>query len=726
MNKNNFLQRAFFLRTVPHEYLLGILNKMKLTTRNLKEKFLKSFGSEIENPKARIKKLAHYKLVEFFIKADILTEEKEKELYFEFRDSYNPVFYLYKYKKAPFNQSAKLKELIQKSIENVQLNERCSFISKINIITSEIEFENKFKDFIIKNVSVIDNKILEYRFEFLERLDYLTPKYKPDHVYSFKFGLFWLDIINNLVIIKCQEYRIVEAIIEFLEGLFNTYFWKFNLQKNLVDRIFDFSEIIKISYKSRKEIDTSKLDLINIIDREAADKLKDPIYQFLMDYERKMGSYFTNIEGLRKKIRINVSEVGKISLKGGSIKLEKCRDWLINLLIDLMKIQEEYILSKNFESYIYSHDYIKRTELYNYINNKEARQKLMELVIKIINLKEKPHLESVEFHFPASIAYYFRSYITPLADPRCFKGECNTPLICQTEDCDSIEFDVKKKTGKNEFCLKCVDCKTEITMEIELECLEHHKQTFNLNNNLSYIFTLDFKVKLNEILDVLNIPSKINNDREVFYINQNKIYRVENDNKIIYNWEELPSFKEIPKLKDLHPTVKKAQAMHITQYFEKCSNYKGKCRNCEVFNDEEEICISRIFVELAGGQVHPHSGFEFGDFEILQQFSDRTETLYGIVKSYKKTPIKTQELIFDIPFGKLTFKNNDRLLEQFIEACMNASIRFIMIVSGRIIDSKLQNIIIELARLKRKRITIIEPKDLIPILAYYSKNYKTT
>ncbi|KKK84802.1 hypothetical protein LCGC14_2779650, partial [marine sediment metagenome] len=150
---------------------------------------------------------------------------------------------------------------------------------------------------------------------------------------------------------------------------------------------------------------------------------------------------------------------------------------------------------------------------------------------------------------------------------RCFKGECNAPLICQKEDSGSIEFDVKKKIAKNEFCLKCIDCKTEITLEIELECLEHHKQTFNLNNNLSYIFNLDFKVKLNRILEVLDIPFQINNDKEVFYINQNKINRVENEDKIIYNWEELPSFKEILKLKDLHPTVKKSSGNAYNSIF---------------------------------------------------------------------------------------------------------------------------------------------------------------
>ncbi len=76
---------------------------------------------------------------------------------------------------------------------------------------------------------------------------------------------------------------------------------------------------------------------------------------------------------------------------------------------------------------------------------------------------------------------------------------------------------------------------------------------------------------------------------------------------MLYNWDELPSFKDIPKLKDLHPTVQKAQALNITHILEKCKDYKGKCRSCDLSENKEEICISKIFAQISDGQAHPHS-----------------------------------------------------------------------------------------------------------------------
>ena len=93
MGEIEFIQRAFFLKWVPKEYLIRILNNKKFTIDELKQKFYITFGKRVDNPKERIKGLPHYKLVEFFIKSEILKIDKEKELFFEFRDSRDPIFY---------------------------------------------------------------------------------------------------------------------------------------------------------------------------------------------------------------------------------------------------------------------------------------------------------------------------------------------------------------------------------------------------------------------------------------------------------------------------------------------------------------------------------------------------------------------------------------------------------------------------------------------------------
>ena len=50
---------------------------------------------------------------------------------------------------------------------------------------------------------------------------------------------------------------------------------------------------------------------------------------------------------------------------------------------------------------------------------------------------------------------------------------------------------------------------------------------------------------------------------------------------------------------------------------------------------------------------------------------------------------------------------------------MEDTVRFIMIVSGKVIHSNLKNAIYEIAKWKQKKIVIIEPKELIPIFSHY-------
>jgi hypothetical protein len=718
MTEEVFLQRSFFLSVVPHGDLLGNLKRKKIKTEKLKEKYSELFGKEVKNPIKAIEKLPHYKLVNFFIKFKILSIEEEKELYFQFRDSDNPIFYLYKYKTQPFTTINNVKNGIEKEFKKVKLG-KFEFELSNTVETPSVTSSLRYKDFKIVNNSIHEENILEFKFEFLEKIKYLDPNYIPRQVYSLKFGLFWVDTINNLVIIKCQAYKIVEVIINFLEKIFKTSFWKFNLQKSMVDKIFDFNELVKISLASRKEINKLSLDSITIIDKDYAEKLKDPVYKFLLNYERKMGSYFTDIEGFSDKTKVSVAEIGKISLIGKKIPIDKCRGWLITILIKLMKIQEEFLISKDFKSYINSHDYIRRTKLYNYLKNKKAQEKMYELVEKVISLKNQPELEAIEFHFPFDVAYYFQDYLISTVNLRCSKEDCNAVIMCPNEGCDSTSFKTFKKFGDNTLSVRCSNCKTEISKDVEIECLDNHKQFLSKNEAIAFLFNLDIKTELNKIFKNLDIGFTINSENEIFYIKENKLYRFNNNDKILYNWDELPSFKDIPKLKDLHPTVQKAQAINITQILEKCKKYKGKCRSCHILKDEDEICLSKIFSKISEGQAHPHSGAEYGDFEFPQKFLDQTEILYGIAKSYKKTPSITAEFLLGISFGKLTYKNSDNLLEQFIEACMDDSVRFILVVSGRIIESRLKSILIEISRWKKKKVTFIEPKELIPIFAHY-------
>jgi len=134
--------------------------------------------------------------------------------------------------------------------------------------------------------------------------------------------------------------------------------------------------------------------------------------------------------------------------------------------------------------------------------------------------------------------------------------------------------------------------------------------------------------------------------------------------------------------------------------------------------------LLRIFSKYSNGQAHPHTGTEFGDFEFPQSFTTGLENIIGIAKSYGKKPSKSQnpQKIYDVDFGLLTFKSNDNLLEQFFQLSMEGTVRFIMVISGREIDTGLKNALFEIARWKQKKFMIITPKELIPIFSYYFGN----
>ena len=588
-----------------------------------------------------------------------------------------------------------------------------------------MESDYRYKDFTVVNSRLLEkNTILEISFEYLERIDYISKNYIPKSVYTLKSGFFWLDKKNQLVVIKCQNTSINEAIISFLGEYFNTKYWKFSLRKDIVDDIFDKTEMIKNSLIANKNTDPDLFNSIVIKDIEFERKSKDPRFKFIVLYERRSSSYRTIIKGFQNKVNVSVAENGKISLIGKSIKIDRCREWLINILVQVLAIHQKYLDSSDISSIIRTSDFIERTSLFKKVKNKKAREKIFELIEKIILLKNNPTVSNVEYYFPTDYAYYFREYLIPLPDLRCSKDECNTCLLCPNEACDSFKFEIKTDIKKREFYLKCSKCYEVISQTQDLECIDNHNFKFNLEDSITYILKLKLKLELNNILHGLNTGFEIKNNIETFYIKENKLYRKENLDKIVYSWDELLAFRDIPKLEDLSNEIKKAQARRVTEILEKCNKRKGECRNCHLNEEKENICLLRIFAEYSNGQAHPHTGTEFGDFEFPQKFSTGIENIIGIAKSYGKKPTSSSnpQKIFGIEFRLLTFKDNDNLLEQFFQLSMEDSIRFIMIVSGRVIDSGLKNSLIEIARWKLKRIVFIEPKELIPIFSYYFKD----
>jgi len=720
MEKGNIIQRKFFLGVIPDDYLKGILKKKIKPREELKKLLEKSLNKKIRNPENKLKTLPHTKLIDLFIQFNLLSLEEEKHYFLQFRDSKDPIFYLYKIQIKFIKNLNEINAKIENLFKINKLDVNLNFTDKNKTLEIKNNHLYKYKDFeLIDSKLDQDNEILELSFEYLERINYLKKGYIPSFVYNLRSGFLWLDRNNQLIIVKCHDYNIVKAIISAFGGLFNSKYYKFSLQQSIVDKIFDKKEMVKNVLKSDKYTNPDLIESVIVRDKDYAEKSKDPKYKVLSEYQRKSGSYLTHIKGFSKKTKINVIESGKISLIEKSIKLDRCREWLIKVLLKIINIQENLINIGDIDSYIKSSDFIERTYLYKNVNNQKARSKISELINKITILKTNPTLEYVDFNFPLSVSFYFDEFLIPLVDLRCSNGECDISIICPNNKCDSIEFKIQKSITKRTFELKCMHCNNEIKIETELECVDGHVNKLDLNESIFFIFHPSLKMELNNILSGLKLSYQIQDEKETFYIKENKLYRKAFKGKIVYHWDELPIFKEIPKINELSKDVQKQQLLNIKTTLEKCSNRTNKCRGCHIYKDDEKVCLLRIFAKLSGGQAHPHSGDEFGDFEFPQDFTEGRELIIGIAKSYKKPAKKRTQLLFDEPFAILTFKKNDNLLEQFFQLSNEDTIRFIMVVSGRIIDSRLKAALIEIAKWKNKKIVIIEPEDLIPIFSAY-------
>lgn len=652
MEKGNFLQRKFFLGVIPADYLKGILKKKK-SKEDLKKLLEKFLNKRIKNSKNTLKKLSHSKLIDLFIQFDLLTIEEEKYYFLQFRDSRDPIFYLFKIQKEFQLNLNEIKKKIDVFFENYNLNISYKFTKKNTDYKIEKDYLYKYKDFeLIESKLDHDSNILELSFEYFERINYLKKGYIPSHVYNLRSGFLWLDRSYQLIIVKCHDYNIVNAVISALSGLFNSKYYKFNLQQSIVDKIFSKKEIVKNVLKADKYKNPDLIESVIVRDKDYAEKSKDPKYNVLSEYERKSGSYLTNIKGFSKKIKINVIEAGKISLTGKSIKLDKCRDWLIDVLLKIIKIQENLLKNGDIDNYIKSSDFIQRSKLYKNINSQKARKKILELINKLNILKTNPTLDYVDFNFPLGISFYFDEFMIPLVDLRCSNDECDISIMCPNNKCNSIEFNIKKNITKRTFELKCMYCNNEIKVNTELECIDGHANKLDLNEAIFFVFHPTLKMELNNILNGLKLAYQIQDEKETYYIKENKLYRKEITGKIVYSWDELPIFKEIPKINELSKEVQKQQVLNIKDILEKCSNRANKCRGGHIYKDDEKGCLLRIFAKLSGGQAHPHSGDEFGDFEFPQDFLEGRELIIGIAKSYKK-PAK-KELKFYL-MNLLTF-----------------------------------------------------------------------
>ena len=324
-------------------------------------------------------------------------------------------------------------------------------------------------------------------------------------------------------------------------------------------------------------------------DSQLSKKTQSQEYHFLIEYDTTSSRYLTTVPGFKTKINLSISKGGKLSLLGRDIKMDKCREWLITLLVHMKQIQEHYLKESRFHEYIMSSDELKKSPFVKHCKHKHTKDFLENLVAGICSIKDSGRNT---FDLVSSLTlknfFHLRDYSTILIDAHCEDEECNAPIICP--DCNSTDFISKRIGNKQIITIECLKCGAEIKQDIEIECTEGHSQNRNPIEFIICMANNVTKKEINSIFQSKGIPFILNMN-ETILIKQKAIQIHVSDKKILYNWDELPSFTSITKVNELLDFEKEAQADHIISALERCKNRKKKCRSCTIVSKEpEQLC----------------------------------------------------------------------------------------------------------------------------------------
>jgi len=167
LSQDKIKQKELFLSVVPKEYLFGIINNKKYSKDELKEMLENISHKKVINPKSSLKNLSHQNLIEMVMKYEIITLDEAKDLYFQFRDSKNPIFYLYKLQDEIKEDLLSIKKQLNDLFKKVWLDKEHNFI----VIEKEEEtkkrsFSYKYEDFKLINIKLLEKKSLRTKVRF--------------------------------------------------------------------------------------------------------------------------------------------------------------------------------------------------------------------------------------------------------------------------------------------------------------------------------------------------------------------------------------------------------------------------------------------------------------------------------------------------------------------------------------------------------------------------------
>ncbi|MCK4797428.1 MAG: hypothetical protein KAT05_08605 [Spirochaetes bacterium] len=682
-----------------------ILNKLRFIPKEeLANLVIKVYSSDDEKLKNAIKRVTGRKIrktANFILKSDsdtcisILAEfgdlsskyiKKIEGLFKEYQYGSNPNLYFSQLISPDWKEFVDIKESLPNNIEEKSVE----FSS---------ESENKFVEFKVLDISKSDD-VVEIILEYHKRIDYIdTETAEPAFVYTLEEGIVWLVKTLDALIVKSSDYKVNYFIRDIMQKYFNCKIRIFSLHKNIINTVMG-TESLKSGSYYKLHAGPDEIEGKSIRDKHLMAKSEGR--ETDENYDRKSSFHkIKEITDSETGININ-SQQGKISIRKHLRKTD-VKEWALKII---SRTIEEMIALKDSDI----NTYLKGYQLDSVDSLKEVKKGgkeiIRDIVIGINKVKSKNKVNFSTVYSVNDLYTKARDYFDFDFIPVC--NSCGSNFYI----CNVTGEDNGLALGGVGFTATCNSCNEKIVdVNNHFTCNCGKQLEGGLDENVVALPTGECVNLINSMVEEMELKFKLDSNELLKFLNGG-FEIIKTNYKYLYLFDELPAFNNIPKLEEIEPIYVKAQLHNIkTELSEKCNNYKdSNCRNCLI--DKKGNCLQRVIASFTMGDLHAHSPVEFGDVSFRQNLNGSSKNIVCLAKSYKEAPKVSGD-------HKFTMKNNSGLLNQVVDTVLDSRVDFLGIISGADLDPRLRESIINLVRMRHKKVVFFEKNELIRILSKY-------
>lgn len=538
--------------------------------------------------------------------------------------------------------------------------------------------------------------IYEISVSYLQRFNYIDANGEFTSIYMMKEGFIWVGIDKNFIAINNMPEVLMKSLKNFFSHLYKADITNIKITNNLLKKVFSEDNAKRITRHSSNPPE-NQLEKVTFADSKLSEKMSF-IPEGYEKYEVTNTQYIEEIDdGITGTLGVNCNK-GKMYLSK-SLTSTQFREWSIRRIgniIDYFQTETDITLESVSAKNMFTSsawDGIKQT----------AIPILNDLVYAILNCK-KNKIDNYPLSFDVSRIY------TELS--KCFIGKiafvcdnCNEKAIPCCNECGRSIFTITKRSPIKVICSHCGENQQNT---FSFTCESGHINTFNeIDNVLELVSTDEFSSLLFNTIQIY-YPDTTFLPNEYLIISSSGIDLCDSpdyeklkpsdiidfqpicNRSLVQTPENLISIFETIKEKCLYPTK------------EMCATCKNK--TCTTVRDIG--CLLKLFENFEGYIPQPHQGHEFGDVSMLLSLHGRNYTFTGIAKSSN---------------GKITkaSKVGREIIQQSIDVFNDERAEIIGIIYPELLDDQLKYLLFNEAKLRNKRIVILDQEFMLKLLDKY-------